>query len=142
MLKIFKVSKFLKALNRHRRSLGISVFSCAFVHASTFVIRKGSFNAALSSLMNFCPLLTFGFVKFAVLTILCLSSNDYSIKMLGVKRWKYLHKIVYIAEFSIIAHLLLQKQTQIIYVICVFTPVLCLQALQFFKGRIRIDFML
>jgi len=49
------------------------------------------------------PFITMGFVSFVLLIPLALSSNQYSLRLLG-KHWSLLHKLVYIIACTAIIH--------------------------------------
>lgn len=50
------------------------------------------------------PFIWFGFGGLIILVILALTSNQWSIRMLGGKNWKRLHRLAYLAAALLIYH--------------------------------------
>lgn len=119
---------FIVIPNRHRRKIGIAVFGYACLHFWGIVMRtiykRGSFDP---SALILHPVLATGFLALVIFFLLAITSNDYSVKKLGSKRWKSLHHWVYIAEALICAHLILQGGNKALIAFTLFLPLLFLQ---------------
>lgn len=119
-------------LNRYRRQLGVASFSYTAIHLTCFIIKRIT-RGFMEGLIYFLhPAIIPAFwLALPILLALALTSNQYSIQRLTFAGWKRLHKTVYIAEISIMLHLILSGET-LLMLVC-FGP-LCI--LQFVK-RIR-----
>lgn len=118
-------------LNRYRRQLGVAAFSYASIHILCFLIKRvldGKWQYLLHP--GIIPVL---FIGFPIFFILAITSNQYSIKKLSFKKWKSLHKKVYIAEAAIFIHLLLTGSKKL--AIITFLPLVSLQLLRRFMEK-------
>ena len=84
---LFPHSRLVNALNRHRRVIGVS--------ACIYGLLLLSFSK---------PFSWFGFSGLIILVILVLTSNQWSIRTLGGKNWKRLHRLAYMAAALLIYH--------------------------------------
>ena len=116
-------------LNRYRRQLGVASFSCALIHFTCFLIKRGSFYKAVPYFLHPAIIPAIG-IAFPILLILAMTSNNYSVKKLSFPKWKKLHKTVYIAEVAVITHMILMGE--LVFALCFFIP---LGILQFFRCR-------
>src|SRR3989338_1064745 len=100
------VSKLVFPLMIYRRYMGISMFLFALFHAS--VIRLVSFT---QEGFPFSSLLLFelsGLTALFFLFFMFLTSNDFSVKHLGIW-WHRLHKLIYFIMWLILIHVGLQR---------------------------------
>jgi sulfoxide reductase heme-binding subunit YedZ len=102
---LFPKQLWLKKINRHRRVIGVAVFTYAFVHVLCFVIKRGGLIETLPYMLH--PVIAPGMIAFFIFFILTVTSNNISIKKLGFRRWKKIHKYVYLAEVCLLLHLVL-----------------------------------
>jgi len=88
-----------------RRMLGLFSFFYISLHLSMYII--------LDQFFNFVEIwedilkrryITLGFLSFALLLPLALTSSDQSIKRLGYKTWKVLHRLIYPASILAVIH--------------------------------------
>ncbi|MEM7184139.1 MAG: adenylate/guanylate cyclase domain-containing protein [Spirochaetota bacterium] len=96
----------------HRRHLGIATALVATVHATfTFLLHTqgdlslltmGSSPDSLATV----PFLLWGFLALCILSLLAITSNQYSLNKLG-KYWKTLHILIYPAYFFAVLHVML-----------------------------------
>ncbi|MGF1537901.1 MAG: ferric reductase-like transmembrane domain-containing protein [Elainellaceae cyanobacterium] len=102
-----KTQKFPKFLRKRRRAIGIISFILALGHIY-FVIRKRNFD-----FFDFKTyLISFeGTATFIILTLLTITSNNWSIKHLK-QNWKRLHTLTYWAMFLLVWHILSKMQGQ------------------------------
>lgn len=119
--------QWIKSLNTHRRAIGVASFLYICPHLLAFITLKimktGSF--PLSSFLY--PFILPAFLAFCILLLLTATSNNYSVQKLRYDRWKLIHRSVYVAEFLIFIHLLLQGDLQITVACLVFIPLIILQ---------------
>ncbi|WP_457808175.1 protein-methionine-sulfoxide reductase heme-binding subunit MsrQ [Kushneria sp. EE4] len=87
-----------------RRQLGLWAFSYGVLHLTSYLLFiLGLDFAALGADLQRRPYIIVGFVALLMLLALAVTSNRYSMKRLG-KRWKFLHRIVYIALALVLLH--------------------------------------
>lgn len=89
-----------------RRSLGIASGVYVLLHLSTY-FGKEAFEAKAFTQIATKPYLTFGFIAFLMLLVLLFTSNDLSVRKLGAKKWKTLHRGLHVVSVSILAHIFL-----------------------------------
>ncbi|MDJ0767151.1 MAG: ferric reductase-like transmembrane domain-containing protein [Ilumatobacter sp.] len=86
---------------RVRKYLGIVFFLLALSNGVMFAIESGV-GAALSA-----PFLVAGTVALALAAPLFVTSNRWSQRRLGMRRWRLLHKATYVVAVALMAHVLL-----------------------------------
>lgn len=106
--KNFPSSKFLMILHRHQRETGLSVFFYAFLHASSYFIEKKIRIGNYEWIYLLHPVIIPGVIALAILLVLSVTSNQFSIKKLTYKKWKNLHSSVYIVEGAVFLHMVFQ----------------------------------
>jgi len=92
-------------LMRLRRMLGLFVFFYASLHFLTYLVLDQFFDWA--SIVNDIikrPYITVGFPVFILLVPLAVTSNNRMIKLLGGKRWLFLHRLVYLCAVGGVVH--------------------------------------
>lgn len=97
---------------RIRRMLGLSAYFYACLHFATYLVLDQFFDwpAIIEDVVK-RPYISVGFTVFLLLTPLALTSSDASIRRLGGKRWRGLHRLVYLcAVGGVIHYLWLVKQ--------------------------------
>jgi sulfoxide reductase heme-binding subunit YedZ len=92
-----------KWLMRHRRALGVAAFAFAALHLAAYIIRLEP--ARVASEAGELGMLT-GWIAFVIFVALALTSNNWSVKQIG-RRWKMLHRFVYVAAIFTFAHWIL-----------------------------------
>jgi sulfoxide reductase heme-binding subunit YedZ len=97
----------LSALAPYRRTLGLAAFGYACVHVATYVALDWYFDwAEIWEDIAERPYVTAGFAAFVALVPLALTSTRGAIRRLGGRRWRQLHRLVYIAAALAIVHFL------------------------------------
>lgn len=94
-------------LVRLRRMIGVYSFFYALLHFMTYAVLDHSFDmtAILEDVVK-RPYVTVGFSAFLLLIPLAATSTNGMIKRLGGKRWKRLHKLVYLCGLGGVIHYL------------------------------------
>jgi sulfoxide reductase heme-binding subunit YedZ len=85
------------ALARYRRMLGLFAYFYVVLHLLCYSWFDKGFD--LSEILRDIPKRPFilvGFAAFVLLTLLAATSFNRAIKAMGVKRWQWLHKLVYV----------------------------------------------
>ena len=92
-------------LIRLRRMLGLFAFFFAFLHFSTYLVLDQFFDweSIFKDIAN-RPYITMGFPSFLLLMPLAVTSTDGMIRLLGGKRWKFLHRSVYFCAVGGVIH--------------------------------------
>ncbi len=95
----------------HRRALGLWAFAYAALHVFVFysLILDGDLSVFGRELVR-RPYIVLGALAVIVLVALAVTSNEYSMRRLR-KRWKALHKWVYVAAVLAIVHQLWQVKS-------------------------------
>jgi sulfoxide reductase heme-binding subunit YedZ len=88
-------------MGKRRRDVGVASFGYAAGHLGAYLLRKA--DAALIWKEGIEPGLLVGWIAFAILLALALTSNDASVRWLRAG-WKRLHLLVYPAAALVAAH--------------------------------------
>jgi sulfoxide reductase heme-binding subunit YedZ len=99
---VFPNSRIVMALNRHRRATGVTACIYGLLHFSSHVLYEGGWDGLVRSLSK--PFIWFGAAGLTILVILATTSNQWSIRALGGKNWKLLHRLAYLAAGLLIYH--------------------------------------
>ena len=99
---LFPRSRFVSALNRHRRAVGVSACVYGLIHFSFHLLYEGDAQAIARSFSK--PFIWLGLAGLTILVILAATSNNFSIRKLGGKNWKRLHRLAYAAAAVLIYH--------------------------------------
>ena len=111
--KIFRI-RLLSQLMGLRREFGILMGCFALVHGVSYFIDPTSFALDIAPYLNadffsMHPLFYFGILSLLLVLPLLLTSNNFSLRALGGKRWKMLHRIVYILLLTVLLHIFFIK---------------------------------
>jgi methionine sulfoxide reductase heme-binding subunit len=99
---LFPNSRVVSALNRHRRMIGVTACVYGLLHFGSHVLYEGGLDGLVRSLSK--PFIWLGLGGLSILVALALTSNQLSIRALGGKNWKLLHRLAYIAAALLIYH--------------------------------------
>ena len=99
---LFPRSAIVNALNRHRRSIGVSACIYGIIHFLCHVLYEGDWDDLRQSFGK--PFIWFGLTGLTLLVLLALTSNNWAVRKLGGKRWKLLHRLAYLAAIVLIYH--------------------------------------
>ena len=102
----------------NRRHLGVTMFLMGMIHGGFSILQFHSLGdmPAIRSIflsnmqygsLRFFPFQTLGFLGLLILALMAASSHDFWLKNLGVKAWKALHMLVYVAYGILIMHIAL-----------------------------------
>jgi len=90
---------------RWRRALGVICFSYAVLHVLAWVVLDmGLLWSQMARDIVKRPYLLFGMGAFLILTALAVTSNNLSIRKMGGRAWRTLHKLVYPAAILVALH--------------------------------------
>ena len=99
---LFPRSRIVRALNRHRRVVGVSACVYGLLHFGCHVLYEGGLESLARSFSK--PFIWFGASGLSILIVLALTSNNWSIHTIGGKNWKLLYRLAYIAVALLIYH--------------------------------------
>ncbi len=134
---LFPKSPVALALNRHRRLVGVSAFAYAALHFSTHVLYEGGLESLQATLKIAAgkPFQLVGLIALTILLILALTSFPAAIRWLGGKRWKNLHRLVYVAAALSAYHQAAARKIFPQQVLWIFGPLIVLEVLRVMKER-------
>ena len=90
---------------RLRRMLGLFCFFSALLHFTTFLWFDHFFDwSAMWKDVLKRPFITVGFIAFLMLVPLAATSTNGMVKRLGGKRWRWLHRLIYVIAPLAILH--------------------------------------
>src|SRR5205809_1985147 len=95
-------SQIIAALNRHRRAIGVSACVYGLLHFTAHILYEGGWDGLVRSLSK--PFIWYGLAGLSILVALAVTSNQVSIRKLGGRNWKGLHRLAYIAAALLIYH--------------------------------------
>ena len=99
---LFPRSRVVNALNRHRRAIGVSACVYGLIHFGLHLLYEGDAQAIARSFSK--PFIWLGLAGLSILVVLAATSNNFSIRKLGGKNWKRLHRLAYAAAALLIYH--------------------------------------
>lgn len=125
------------ALNRHRRLVGVSSFVYGALHFTTHVLYEGGLGILATDVTK--PFLLTGLIALTILLALAATSPHAAVRWLGGKRWKNLHRLVYVAAALVAYHQAAARKVFPMQVVWIFAPVVVLELLriarQYSKSR-------
>lgn len=130
-----KMPSPLRFLYQNRRFLGIITFFYLVMHLSFYLAMEGFEFKAIEQMYTKLYLIfaTSAWILFLILT---LTSNDFSVKKLTLKKWKLLHKVVYVGFALVAAHVLLIEKTDLIKYGLLVGGVVLIQSFRFYKTKL------
>src|SRR5438876_1806403 len=99
---LFPGAQIVAALNRHRRAIGVSACVYGLLHFTAHILYEGGWDGLVRSLSK--PFIWYGLAGLSILVALAVTSNQVSIRKLGGRNWKRLHRLAYIAAALLIYH--------------------------------------
>jgi sulfoxide reductase heme-binding subunit YedZ len=99
---LFPRSRVVGALNHHRRAIGVTACIYGLLHLSAHILYEGGWDGFVRNLSK--PFIWYGLAGLSILCVLASTSNNFSIRKLGGKFWKRLHRLAYLAAAILIYH--------------------------------------
>ena len=95
----------LSSLAKYRRMIGLYAFFYAVMHVIAFIALEWAFNVDdMIADVYKRPFILLGLISFMLLIPLAVTSTNAQVKRLGGKRWKQLHRSVYVVNTLIALH--------------------------------------
>ena len=98
---LFPGSKLLSWMMQRRRYFGVAAFAYAAAHTVLYIVDKQTLAALIAEFWELG--IWTGWLAFLVFLPLALTSNDFSVRILG-RTWKALQRWVYLAALATLAH--------------------------------------
>ena len=89
---LFRRSKMVSALNRHRRTIGLACFFYATLHFGVYL--TNGWKTLMGDISRLYIIA--GLIAYTALFVLSVTSNNWSQRKLGGRKWKRLHRISYL----------------------------------------------
>jgi sulfoxide reductase heme-binding subunit YedZ len=128
-----------QALNRHRRLVGVASFAYAMLHLTAHLVYETGLDwSQLGHVFEVAatkPFQLVGLTAFTILLVLTVTSPNAAIKALGGKRWKLLHRLVYVAAALSAYHQAAARKIFPMQVVWIFGPLLLLEIARVFRER-------
>lgn len=86
-----------------RRPLGVWTFIYAVFHVIFYFIKENDWSVSIPQVYDKLYL-NFGAIAWIILGLLAITSNDFALRKLKPKKWKNLHRLVYVAFYLGVAH--------------------------------------
>ncbi len=109
----FKFPTFLRFLLVNRRYLGVLSFLILIFHVFLYFTME-SFEFKSVEQIYTKTYLIFASLAFLILGILACTSNNYSVRKLTIKKWKLLHRMIYLASLFFSIHILLIEKADLV----------------------------
>ncbi|WP_309387570.1 ferric reductase-like transmembrane domain-containing protein [Cerasicoccus frondis] len=122
-----------QALNTHRRATGVTCYLYAVAHLVCYLAAMPAQDSMIQDLQDFFYL-KMGLLSLLLITPLFLTSNQLSVKLLGYKPWKLLHRLAYFAAAFIFLHRSFGEEIQLFQTIVIFLPLIVLESLRILKS--------
>jgi sulfoxide reductase heme-binding subunit YedZ len=131
----------VQALNRHRRLVGVSAFFYALLHLTTHVIYEGGTDVAfipdIFRTVLKKPFQLTGLIAFTILLVLAVTSLHVFVRWLGGKKWKWLHRLTYVAAGLVAYHQAAARKIFPVQVLWIFVPLVVLEVARILKERAK-----
>ncbi len=125
---LFPKSRLVAALNRYRRTVGVTAFLYALFHVTLYFSYEGGTADYLARVWE--PFFAAGAVAFLILCLLTVTSNNWTINRLGFRNWKWIHRLVYLAALVVFYHQGIADRGNWRTAFTLFIPVTALEALR------------
>jgi sulfoxide reductase heme-binding subunit YedZ len=134
-------SAVVQAVNRHRRLVGVAAFAYALLHLTTHIIYEGGTEvSAIPSIFRTAvkkPFQLTGLIAFSILLVLAVTSLHVFVRWLGGKKWKWLHRLAYVAAALIAYHQAAARKIFPVQVLWIFIPLAVLEIARMVKQRAK-----
>ncbi len=100
----------LRRFTSLRRQLGVVTFIYVLFHFIFYVLKEGDIPIALTQVYQKLYLIL-GFTGLLILLLLALTSNNFSVRKLGGRNWKTLHRLAYLVlPLATVHYFLIEKK--------------------------------
>ncbi len=126
--RLWPKANLTRGLQRHRRRVGVAAFVYAALHVVMHFLYEGGFGTFVTDWKK--PFITLGVGAFLILLALAATSFNAALRWLGARRWKNLHRLVYLAAALIAWHQILARKIFPQQVLWIFGPLVILEVIR------------
>jgi len=127
LAKHFPKLQIFKALVRHRRAIGITIFLYTAFHLTCVLTKTIQKKGGLPFNYFLHPVVYTGSLAFLIVLLLTVTSTDWSVRFLGYRKWKNIHRSIYGVELLILIHVFLKSSA---LALSFFIPLVLLQGVR------------
>lgn len=120
-----------QVLQRHRRLIGVTAFVYACLHVTMHFLYEGGFATFATDWRK--PFLAVGLAAFLILFLLAITSPAAAVRWLGARKWKTLHRLVYLAAALVVYHQISARKIFPLQVVWLFGPLVLLECARVWK---------
>ncbi len=128
---IFPNFRLLKIIVRHRRMMGVSCFVYVLLHFTIYLLDYSTLAVMLENFTR--PFIISGALAFVILLAMAITSTNWAVKKMGFKKWKNLHRLVYLAVFLAFLHMFLKEKSNVLVTLLYFIPLLLAEAYRLYS---------
>jgi sulfoxide reductase heme-binding subunit YedZ len=125
---IFPKWRIALVLQRHRRLIGVSAFVYASLHVTSHFLYEGGFATFARDYKK--PFIAVGVIAFSILFVLAITSLNAAVRWLGARRWKWVHRLVYVAAALVVYHQISARKIFPEQVLWIFLPLVALELIR------------
>ncbi|HEY5553222.1 MAG TPA: ferric reductase-like transmembrane domain-containing protein [Opitutaceae bacterium] len=130
---LFPASAIVRALNRHRRLVGVSAFGFAVLHLGYFWLHVDGWAGVLKEIDK--PFIWSGLAAWTTLAVLAITSLNAIVRAMGARGWKRLHRAAYFAAALAFYHQAAQQKEGYSEALWFFAPLAVLEVARVIKQR-------
>ena len=130
---LFPGSAIVRALNRHRRLVGVSAFGFAVLHLGYFWLHVDGWAGVLKEIDK--PFIWSGLAAWTVLAVLAITSLNAMVRAMGARGWKRLHRAAYLAAALALYHQAAQQKEGYSEALWFFVPLAVLEIARVIRQR-------
>jgi len=131
-----RLPKALRFLLINRRWLGVTTFVYVIFHLLLYLTMESFEPKAFEQMVSKLYLILAS-CAFLLLFLLAITSNDFSLRKLGFKKWKQLHRMAYLATALITVHVMLIEKADLVFYGIFFGVLWLIELPRLRKFRIR-----
>lgn len=135
-LRLIFDARWARDLNRHRRLIGVASWAWGTAHFVFYVLYAGGWSGVWDNFDKVFILA--GALGWLILLVLAITSWRAMVRWLGGKRWKALHRWVYLAVALLLYHYAAQEKAGAQLVYWLAAPWALLQGLRIFRRLRRV----
>jgi sulfoxide reductase heme-binding subunit YedZ len=132
---LFPRSRLAAALNRHRRTVGVSAFCYALIHLTCQVLHEAGWPTFWTDVRK--PFILVGLLAFSILLVLAATSFNAVVRWMGGRRWKRLHRLAYLAAGLAAYHQAAARKIFPVQVLWIFVPLAGLEIARVIRQNLK-----
>lgn len=130
---LLPASGAVRALNRHRRLVGVSAFGFAALHLGYFWLHVDGWDGVLKEIGK--PFIWSGLAAWTTLAVLAITSLNAIVRAMGARGWKLLHRAAYLAAALAFYHQAAQQKEGYSEALWFFVPLAVLEIARVIRQR-------